>query len=76
MAQAYQEKRKEYYGEIFTQRLIFQKKKKKELKLFYQDTSVSTLKHILCEKTEVLWKYAMYKISPHINNIHTRHFIQ
>lgn len=30
MAQAYQEKRKEYYGEIFTQRLIFQKKKKKK----------------------------------------------
>lgn len=29
-----------------------------------------------CVKTGVLWKYAMYKISPYINNIHTRHFIR
>lgn len=50
--------------------------KKSEVKLLYKDTSVSTLKHIVCEKTEVLWKYAMYKIFPHINNIHTRHFIR
>lgn len=50
--------------------------KKKKEKLLYKDTPVSTLKHIVCEKTEVLWKYAMYKIYPHINNIHTRHFIQ
>lgn len=50
--------------------------KKTSVKVLDQDTCVFTLKHIVCEKIEVLWKYAMYKISPHINNIHTRHFIQ
>lgn len=71
MAQAYWEKNNTM--ETFTQRLMIEKTK---VKLLYQDTSVSTLKHIVSEKTEVLWKYAIYKISPHINNIHTRHFIQ
>lgn len=51
-------------------------KKQSEVKLEYKDTSVTTLKHIVCEKIEVLWKYVMYKIIPHINYIHTRHFIQ
>lgn len=59
--------------ETITQRLMI---KKTSVKVLDQDTCVFTLKHIVCEKIEVLWKYAMYKISPHINNIHTRHFIQ
>lgn len=46
---------------------------KSEVKPLCIKILVSTLKHIVCE---VLWKYVMYKIFPHINNIHTRHFIQ
>lgn len=63
--------------ETFTQHLMIKKPPAKiKLSLYIKIPLCVHIKaYRVIEKTEVLWKYAMYKISPH-KNIHTRHFIQ